>query len=271
MCRQGENARLRQHLLDLRRAARAAGCDLNATEALSAAAFPELEAALRGPPGAGVPSPVPGGGDPADDLGHPAEGTLTAGRGQAAAAGGGALGGAVGGAGGAAGASQGAAAGMAAGRGLIGGVGGAGEGALSAAAGGRSGGGLRGEAARNASDRGAAGGGGAAAAEPGALDGRVDHLAEHRHACARALDLTLTLTLKFTCHQPWLQRQWMAWTTWRSTGMRAHLPWGSPVTSHILRLRVRVFVDGVDHLLEHRHACAPALGFTCLELWLQGW
>lgn len=39
---QRENARLKQHVLDLRRAARACGCDLNATEADAAAAYPEL-------------------------------------------------------------------------------------------------------------------------------------------------------------------------------------------------------------------------------------
>ncbi|KAK9838492.1 hypothetical protein WJX81_002705 [Elliptochloris bilobata] len=44
---ESDNMRLRQHVLDLRRAARAAGCDLDASEALSAAAFPELEAALN--------------------------------------------------------------------------------------------------------------------------------------------------------------------------------------------------------------------------------
>ncbi|CAL5222692.1 g5093 [Coccomyxa viridis] len=37
-----ENARLKQHVLDLRRAARACGCDLNTTEADAAAAYPEL-------------------------------------------------------------------------------------------------------------------------------------------------------------------------------------------------------------------------------------
>jgi hypothetical protein len=43
---QRENARLKQHILDIRRAARACGCNLNATEADAAAAYPELGEAL---------------------------------------------------------------------------------------------------------------------------------------------------------------------------------------------------------------------------------
>ena len=53
MCLQKENARLKQHVLDVRRAARACGCDLNATEADAAAAYPELGEAL-GLPAAGA-------------------------------------------------------------------------------------------------------------------------------------------------------------------------------------------------------------------------
>ena len=53
MCLQKENARLKQHVLDLRRAARACGCDLNATEADAAAAYPELGKVL-GLPAAGA-------------------------------------------------------------------------------------------------------------------------------------------------------------------------------------------------------------------------
>ncbi|KAK9909108.1 hypothetical protein WJX75_007265 [Coccomyxa subellipsoidea] len=37
-----ENTRLKQHVLDIRRAARGCGCDLNATESAAAAAYPEL-------------------------------------------------------------------------------------------------------------------------------------------------------------------------------------------------------------------------------------
>ena len=48
---QKENARLKQHVLDLRRAARACGCDLNATEADAAAAYPELGEVLGLPTG----------------------------------------------------------------------------------------------------------------------------------------------------------------------------------------------------------------------------
>lgn len=39
---QRENTRLKQHVLDLRRAARACGCELNSTEAAAAVAYPEL-------------------------------------------------------------------------------------------------------------------------------------------------------------------------------------------------------------------------------------
>ena len=42
MLGQRENTRLKQHMLDLRRAARACGCELNATDADAAAAYPEL-------------------------------------------------------------------------------------------------------------------------------------------------------------------------------------------------------------------------------------
>ena len=55
---QRENARLKQHMLDLRRAARACGCDLNATDADAAAAYPELGQLLRTADAAAVTAPV---------------------------------------------------------------------------------------------------------------------------------------------------------------------------------------------------------------------
>jgi len=188
--RQGENTRLRQHLLDLRRAARAAGCDLNATEALSAAAFPELEAALRG--GAARAAPAAPAGGPERDAPpgaalepEPASAASGAARGQAGAAGGESAG---------------------PGRGKSGAAAG---GALSGVGGGAAGGaaGDAGEPAVNASARGAAAAGAAAAGlEHG---GRVDHRSEHRHACA-----PLRLAALWS---------WVAWGTGAAIAGRARL------------------------------------------------
>ncbi|BDA41228.1 hypothetical protein COCOBI_02-0080 [Coccomyxa sp. Obi] len=64
-----ENTRLKQHVLDLRRAARGCGCELNATEAAAVAAYPELGRLLgaaeeapvlaQGGPAAAAPTPAP--------------------------------------------------------------------------------------------------------------------------------------------------------------------------------------------------------------------
>lgn len=154
---QSDNARLRQHVLDLRRAAREAGCDLSASEALALAAFPELAAALNwtGP----VPLAVPGaalgnrsGSEALDPSRQPLANGTDAGRGSGAMTGSG--GGA--GSGGVLGAGQGAA---------LPGSGGARDMAASSLPGGAS-------------------AGGASTAEPDSHAGRTDHRAERRHACA---------------------------------------------------------------------------------------
>lgn len=67
---QRENMRLKQHVLDLRRAARGCGCELNGTEAAATAAYPELGRLLGaaeeapvlaqgGPAAAAAPAPAP--------------------------------------------------------------------------------------------------------------------------------------------------------------------------------------------------------------------
>ena len=154
---QSDNARLRQHVLDLRRAAREAGCDLSASEALALAAFPELAAALNrtGP----VPMAVSAGalGNSSEsEVGDPSRQALAnetdAARGSGAAA------------------VRGEGAGS-------GGVLGAGQGAASAGSGG-----ARDMAASSLPGGGSAGG--VVTAEPDAHAGRTDHRAERRHACA---------------------------------------------------------------------------------------
>ena len=143
-------------MLDLRRAAREAGCDLSASEALALAAFPELAAALNrtGP----VPLAVPGAAasnssesEAMDSSRQPLANETDAARGSGAAAG------------------RGEGAGS-------GGVMGAGQGAASAGSGG----------ARDMAASSLPGGvlaGGAVTAEPDVHVGRTDHRAERRHAC----------------------------------------------------------------------------------------
>lgn len=60
--------RLKQHVLDLRRAAHGCGCELNATEAAAAAAYPELGRLL----GAAEEVPVLAQGGPAAEPPAPA-------------------------------------------------------------------------------------------------------------------------------------------------------------------------------------------------------
>lgn len=156
---QGENARLRQHVLDLRRAARACGCDLNTSEALSAAAFPDLEAALRGP--AKVASRPPDGA-PGGTLG----GNVSASEGIPGASGGTLGEKTVGGNNEHPGDGSGAGAAGSQGAGIPGGETGGGTG--------------------NATARGAAAAGTLAGGEVEGHGGRTDHRAERRHACAPA-------------------------------------------------------------------------------------
>ena len=152
---QSDNARLRQHVLDLRRAAREASCDLSASEALALAAFPELAAALNrtGPVSRDVPGAALGNrseGEAADPSRGPLDDGVEGARGSGAAGGRGE----GAGSGGVLGAGQGAA---------LPGSGSARDMAASALAGGAS-------------------AGGALAAEPDAHAGRTDHRAERRHA-----------------------------------------------------------------------------------------